>query len=93
MPLVTAPLPDLVLYARAGCHLCDDARDLIAAVLAERRGQDLPTPALREVDITSDPAAERAYFDRVPVVELGGRRLELVVSAGKLRRLVADALG
>ena len=30
------PLPDLVLWRGDGCHLCDDARALVTALLAER---------------------------------------------------------
>jgi hypothetical protein len=90
MPGVTTPLPDLVLYGRPGCGLCDEAREMITALLGDRAARGLSAPTLREVDITADPALERAWFDRIPVVELGDRRLELVTSAAKLRRLLAD---
>ena len=53
-------------------------------------GQAIAT--VREIDITSDPDIERQYFDVIPVVELGGRRLELAISPAKLRRFVAEAL-
>ncbi len=86
------PLPDLILYGRADCGLCDDARELLRALLDERRANGLPTPALRDVDIESDPALERALFASIPVVELGGRRLETVTSLAKLRRLLAEVL-
>jgi hypothetical protein len=92
MPSVTTPLPDLVLYARPGCGLCDEARAVIAVLLADRDANGQATPALREVDITTDPALERRWFDRIPVVELGESRVELVTGAAKLRRLLADAL-
>ena len=86
------PLPDLILYGRADCGLCDEARELLRALLEERRASDLPTPALREVDIEFDPALEHAFFASIPVVELGDRRLETVTSLAKLRRLLAEAL-
>jgi hypothetical protein len=92
MPNVTTPLPDLVLYARPGCGLCDEAREMLVGLLDDRAGRSLAVPTLREVDITADPTLERALFDRIPVVELGDRRLELVTSAAKLRRLLADGL-
>jgi hypothetical protein len=92
MPSVTTPLPDLVLYARPGCGLCDEARAVIGALLADRDANGQATPTLREVDITTDPALERRWFDRIPVVELGERRVELVTGVAKLRRLLADAL-
>jgi hypothetical protein len=87
-----APLPDLVLYARPGCHLCDEARELATAILDERRRAGLPTPTLVERDIETNPDWERAFFTTMPVLELGERRLELALSAGKIRRLIADAL-
>jgi glutaredoxin len=90
--MADAPLPDLVLYSRPGCHLCDEARDLLVALLEERRRTDRPTPTLTEIDIESDPELERRFFTTTPVVELGDRRLELATSAAKLRRLLSDVL-
>lgn len=82
----------LFLYGRAGCHLCDEARTVIAQLLAERPAAGLPVPTLVERDIDTDPAWQRAFMATIPVVELGGRRLELAVSPRKLARLLADAL-
>lgn len=87
MPNV-APLPDLVLYARPECSLCDEARQAIDLVIADRRGRGLPVPNVIERDIESDPELHRALLERIPVVELGEQRVELVVSIGKLRRLL-----
>jgi hypothetical protein len=89
---MTAPLPDLVLYTRAGCGLCDEARALLQSLLEDRAARGARTAAIRERDITTNPDWERAFFDRIPVVELGGRRLELATSAAKLRRFLDDAL-
>ncbi len=86
------PLPDLILYSRPGCHLCDETRELLQALLDERKAAGLPTPTFQERDIESDPALERAFFTSIPVVELGDRRLELVTSPAKLRRLLAEVL-
>jgi glutaredoxin len=55
----------LVLYGRAGCHLCDDAR----AVL-ERVGHPF-----EEVDIEADDALLARYVERIPVVALDGAEL------------------
>ena len=90
--MADAPLPDLVLYSRAGCHLCDEARELLQALLDERARQGLTTPRLDEIDIESDPELERRFFTTIPVVELGDRRVELATSAAKLRRMLADVL-
>ena len=90
--MADAPLPDLVLYGRPDCGLCDEARGLLRALLAERESRGLPTPTMTEVDIESDADLERRYFPVIPVVELGDRRLELATSAAKLRRLLGDVL-
>ena len=87
-----APLPDLFLYTRPGCHLCDEARAALTALIDERHRAGRPAPTLVERDIEIDPTLERAYFASIPVVELGERRLELATSVAKLRRLLADVL-
>jgi Glutaredoxin-like domain (DUF836) len=87
-----APLPDLVLYTRTACSLCDEAREAIELTLADRRLRGLPVPALLERDIEADPELHRRYLERIPVVELGTGRVELVVTVGKLRRLLGEAL-
>jgi hypothetical protein len=86
------PLPVLTLYTRAGCELCDEAREIIEGLLEDRAARGQPLVGVREVDIAADPALERRFFDVIPVIELRGRRLELVTSAAKVRRLLADAL-
>ena len=86
------PLPDLVLYARPGCGLCAETRELLQGLLEDRAARGLPLAHFRERDIETDPALERDLFDRIPVVELRGRRLELAISAAKLRRFLADGL-
>jgi glutaredoxin len=55
--------PDVILYTRLGCHLCDDALELL-----RRHGL---TP--REVDIDADPELRAKYNECVPVVEIAGR--------------------
>jgi len=92
MPSVP-PLPDLVLYARPGCSLCDEAREAIELVIQDRRDRGLPVPALVERSIDDDPELHRALFERIPVVEIGDQRVELFVSIGKVRRLLNEVLG
>jgi hypothetical protein len=85
------PLPDLILYGRPGCHLCDDAR-AVGQLLEARARAGLPAPTLVERNIETDPAWQRAFFQTIPVVELGGRRVELATSAGRIQRLLSDVL-
>jgi hypothetical protein len=90
--MTATPLPDLILYTRPGCGLCDETRSMIQSLLEDRAARGARTAHLRERDIGSDAAIERELFDRIPVVELRGRRLELAISAAKLRRFLDDGL-
>jgi len=66
----------LVLYTRPGCHLCDDARAILARV-----GE-----AFDETNIETDDALHAAYIERIPVVTLDGAELfEFFVDEDALR--------
>jgi hypothetical protein len=82
------PLPDLILYSRDGCHLCDEARDFLTGLLAEHRAAGRDVPVLIERDITTNETWERAFVATIPVVEFGLQRLELATSPTRLRRLL-----
>jgi glutaredoxin len=86
------PLPDLILYGRPGCHLCEAARALVTDLLDARARAGLQAPSLVERNIETDPAWHRAFFETIPVVELGDRRIELATSAGRIQRLLSDVL-
>jgi hypothetical protein len=89
---VSDPLPDLILYRRTGCHLCEDARAALDLLLADRAVHGLPAPAIVEFDIEADEDLHRRYAFTIPVVALGGRELELATSPAKLRRLLEEVL-
>lgn len=59
--------PTVTLYSRPGCHLCDDAREVLEAVRAR-----VPF-TLVEVDIDGDDELVRAYGIRIPVVVIDER--------------------
>jgi Glutaredoxin-like domain (DUF836) len=88
--MVDTPLPELILYGRADCALCAEARELVTALLADRQRRGLPTPALVERDIDSNADWHRRFFATIPVVELGDQRLETTIGLGALRRLLSD---
>ncbi len=90
--MAAAPLPDLILYTRPGCGLCDETRQVLQGLLEDRAARGARLAHLRERDIAAEPAVERDLFDRIPVVELFGRRLELATSASRLRRFLDDGL-
>jgi glutaredoxin len=56
----------VTLYAKPGCHLCDDAREVIARVCAE------VGTSYQEVDITTDPDLQRRYGEQIPVTLVDG---------------------
>ena len=56
----------ITLLSRPGCHLCDDARAVIARVAA-----DLGVP-WQERDITGSPDDLRAYAEMIPVTLIDG---------------------
>ncbi len=88
-----SPLPDLVLYGRADCGLCDETRTFLMELLSARREAGLATPELIERNIESDASWEREFFASIPVVELGDRRIELATSPARVQRLLTDVLG
>lgn len=85
-------MDELYLYARAGCHLCDETRTALVQLLAQRAAAGLRCPTLVERDIDTNEDWQRDYMTTIPVVELGGHRLELATSPARIRRLLADVL-
>jgi glutaredoxin len=77
----------VILYGKAGCHLCDEAREHLERVAAERELD------LREVDIRTDPILFERYRYRIPVIEVEGEeRLEGRITEQDVRDLLlADA--
>lgn len=60
--------PRVTLYSKPGCHLCDDARRVVAEVCAEL-GEEYA-----EVDITSDPELVRRFGEEIPVTFVDGEQ-------------------
>lgn len=58
--------PEITLYGRPGCHLCDTATAELAPLLAEY-GATLTT-----VNIEDDDALHRAHLERIPVILVDG---------------------
>ena len=57
-------MPRVVLYSARGCHLCQQAREIL----------DAEGVAYKEVDITDEPTLESTYREWLPVVEIDGER-------------------
>ena len=74
----------VTLYGKPGCSLCDEARAVVFEVRSETEFD------LREVDVSLDPALNREYGDRIPVVAVDGEEaFELHVDRGALRERLA----
>ncbi len=70
---------NVVLYTRAGCHLCDDALALL-----EAHGL-----SPQWVDVDADEALRQRFNECVPVVEIDGKiRFRGRVDPVLLRRLI-----
>jgi glutaredoxin len=80
-------MTEVVLYGKAGCHLCEEARAEIEAV-RQRRTFDLT-----EVDVSLDPVLHARYGERIPVVVVNDEEaFEFHVDAAELERLL-DTVG
>lgn len=74
----------VVLLTRSSCHLCDDAREVVASVCGDAG------VAYEEVDVDADPALREEHGDFVPVVLVDGvRRGFWAIDADQLRSALA----
>jgi glutaredoxin len=75
--------PSVVLYGRPGCHLCEQAQEVLERV------QGRVPFSLREVDIDSDEELFKRYLELIPVIEIdGAKAFELFVDEAQLERLL-----
>jgi hypothetical protein len=73
----------VVLYARDGCHLCDEARRVIGEIRGSVRFD------FTEIDIETDDSLIRDYGIRIPVVTVDGEELfEISVDPAEFRAAV-----
>ena len=56
------------IYSRPGCHLCDEAKDVIDRVRQRRPFE------VRVINIEEDPELEKAYGTEIPVVFINGNK-------------------
>jgi DhnA family fructose-bisphosphate aldolase class Ia len=79
----------VTLIGKAGCHLCDDARAVVARVAAETGAEVV------EQDITDpdfDPRLREDYAEQIPVTLVNGARHDFWrVDAERLRKAIVEA--
>ncbi|WP_028660324.1 glutaredoxin family protein [Nocardioides insulae] len=77
---MSEPSARVTFYTRSGCHLCDEARAVLARVCDELGER------FDEVDIDTDPDLRRRFTDEVPVTFVDGRQHDFWrVSEARLR--------
>ncbi|MCO5968068.1 glutaredoxin family protein [Actinoallomurus soli] len=75
-----AETPRVLLLSKPGCHLCDDAREIIARVCG-----DLGV-GWEERDITASEEDTRLYWEQIPVTFVDGVQHDFWrVDEGRLR--------
>ncbi|MEV6285363.1 glutaredoxin family protein [Kribbella sp. NPDC051770] len=76
----------VTLYGKPGCHLCEDAQAIVAAVCAELGVE------WTEIDITQDPELFREYGEQIPVTFVDGRQHDFWrVDPARLKRALTTA--
>ena len=66
--LAAAGPREVTLYSRPGCHLCEEAKNVMAPLLREAGA------VLREVNIEGDALLEERYGLDIPVIYIGARK-------------------
>ena len=75
-----------MLYSRPGCHLCDDAAELL-----EQLAQRISITVV-EVNILGDIDLYERYKHSIPVIALvGGLTLAAPIRADELERLLVES--
>jgi hypothetical protein len=63
----------LTLIGKPGCHLCDDAREVVQDVIAEVEAADAATHVqLEERSILDDAELASRYAEEIPVLLIDG---------------------
>jgi hypothetical protein len=63
----------LTLIGKPGCHLCDDAREVVQGVISEIEATDAPPRIdLGEVSILDDEELRARYAEEIPVLLIDG---------------------
>jgi hypothetical protein len=68
------PTAHLTLIGKPGCHLCDDARDVIASVVEKvTASPGGPEIVMDERSILDDPQLHEQYVEDIPVLLINGK--------------------
>ncbi len=78
-------LLNVTLYERPGCKLCDEVKEQLKSL------QSKFPHRLAEVNIETDAELQKAYFDQIPVVEVGPYKLKAPISRQALEMTLGAA--
>ena len=79
------PIRQIVLYTRPGCHLCEDAAELLERLAARFSIE------VAEVNILNDVDLFERYKHSIPVVAIaGGPTLQAPIVAEALERVLTE---
>jgi glutaredoxin len=85
-PAQTHSGPDVTLYSKVGCHLCEEAKAAIASLLREFRA------TLCEIDIAGDATLMERFGCDIPVIFIGRKKAaKHRVNLEQFRRQLEDA--
>jgi Glutaredoxin-like domain (DUF836) len=83
-------VPALTLLVRAYCHLCEEMRAELLALVDVDQGR----VALTEIDVDGDPVLAARWGDLVPVLLLGERELcHYQLDSARVAQALAEAHG
>ncbi len=82
--MVNLPI-NVTLYGKPGCELCDEVRNQLNDL------QSKFPHRLAEVNIETDPELQKAYFDQIPVVEVGPYKLKAPITRQALEMTLGAA--
>ena len=64
----------LTLLSKPGCHLCDEAREIVAGVVAGLEDSaSAPSITVEELSILDDAALLERYAEEIPVLLINGK--------------------
>ncbi|WP_344792054.1 glutaredoxin family protein [Gryllotalpicola daejeonensis] len=63
----------ITLYSKPGCHLCEDARNVVDDVVARVQASARLDLQVDEIDILGDADLQNRYGEEIPVVLIDGK--------------------
>jgi hypothetical protein len=77
----------VTLIGKPGCHLCEQARAVIAGVV-----ESLDVP-FEEVDVSAFPELRERYWDQIPVTLVGGKPVDFyTIDPQRLRAALGNVM-